>query len=148
MKLVKLNHLNARNVDPWINGIFDSIFNDSSTLSSFNSQTSSKSKPSVNISENDNAFEIELAVPGFNKEDFKINLEKQLLTISMDKKEVKEEKQYNKREFTYESFSRSFTLPENVDGENISAEYVDGILKVLIAKKEEEKEKVRMINVK
>lgn len=148
MTLVKLNNLHSRNIDPWFNGIFDSIFNDSSTLSSFNSRTSSISKPSVNISEDENAFEIEFAIPGFKKEDFKINLEKLLLTISLEKKEEKEEKQYNKREFIYESFSRSFTLPENADGEKISAEYVDGILKVLIAKKEEEKEKVRMISVK
>ena len=148
MTLVKLNNLNTRDIDPWINGIFDSIFNDSSTLSSFSSQASSISKPLVNISEDENAFEIELAVPGFKKEDFKINLEKLVLTISLDKKEDKEEKQYNKREFVYKSFSRSFTLPENSDGEKISAEYVDGILKVFIAKKEEEKEKIRMINVK
>lgn len=146
MTLVKLNNLNTRSIDPWINGIFDSIFNDSSTLSSFSSQASSISKPLVNISEDENAFEIELAVPGFKKEDFKINLEKLVLTISLGKKEDKEEKQYNKREFVYESFSRSFTLPENSDGEKISAEYVDGILKVFIAKKE--KEKIRMINVK
>ena len=148
MKLVKLNNLNSRSIDPWINGIFDSIFNDSSSLSSFNSQEAPISKPSVNISENEHTFEIELAAPGFNKEDFKINLEGQLLTISMDRKEVQDEKQYNKREFTYESFSRSFTLPENADGEKISAEYVNGILKVLIPKNEEEKEKVRMIDVK
>jgi HSP20 family protein len=148
MTLVKLNNLHSRNIDPWFNGIFDSIFNDSSTLSSFNSKTSSISRPSVNISEDEKAFEIELVAPGFKKEEFKINLEKALLTISLEKKEEKEEKQYNKREFTFESFSRSFTLPENADGEKISAEYVDGILKVVIAKKEEEKEKVRMISVK
>jgi HSP20 family protein len=148
MTLVKLNNLHSRNIDPWFNGIFDSIFNDSSTLSSFNPKTSSISKPSVNISEDEKAFEIELVAPGFKKEEFKINLEKALLTISLEKKEEKEEKQYNKREFTFESFSRSFTLPENADGEKISAEYVDGILKVVIAKKEEEKEKVRMISVK
>lgn len=148
MTLVKLNNLHSRNLDPWFNGIFDSIFNDSSTLSSFNSRMSKISNPSVNISEDENAFEIEFAVPGFKKEDFKINLNKSLLTVSFEKKEEKEEKRYNKREFTYESFSKSFTIPENADGEKISAEYVDGILKVLIAKKEEEKEKIRKISVK
>lgn len=148
MTLVKLNNLHSRNIDPWLNGIFDSIFDDSSSLSNFNSKSYSISRPLVNISEDENAFEIEFAVPGFKKEDFKINLEKQLLTISLEKKEEKEKKQYNKREFNYESFSRSFTLPENTDGEKISAEYIDGILKVLITKKEEEKEKVRMISVK
>lgn len=148
MTLVKLNNLDTRNIDPWIHGIFDSLFNDSSTLSNFNSKSSSISRPSVNISEDEKAFEIELAAPGFKKEEFKINLEKALLTISLDKKEDKEEKQFNKREFIFESFSRSFTLPENADGEKISAEYVDGILKVLIAKKVEEKEKIRLIDVK
>jgi HSP20 family protein len=148
MTLVKLNNLNTRSIDPWINGIFDSIFNDSSTLSSFNAQAA-KARPLVNISENEQGFEIEMAVPGFKKEDIKINLEKLLLTISLDKKEEEEEgKRYNKREFHLEAFSRSFTLPENIDGEKVSAEYTDGILKVFISKKEEEKEKVRVINVK
>ncbi len=148
MTLVKFNNSKPRSIDPWINGIFDSIFSDSSTLSSFNANASSLGKPSVNISENEKAFEIDMAVPGFKKEDFKINLEKQVLTISGDKKEDKAEKHYNKREFIYQSFSRSFTLPENTDGEKISAEYIDGILKVFITKKEEEKEKARVIDVK
>ena len=149
MTLVKLNNLNTRSIDPWINGIFDSIFNDSSTLSSFNAQVA-KTRPSVNISEHAQGFEIEMAVPGFRKEDFKINLEKLSLTIAVDKAERKEEegKRYNKREFYFEAFTRSFTLPESIDGEKISADYIDGILKVSIAKKKEEKEKVRVIDVK
>jgi HSP20 family protein len=147
MTLVKLN--NTRNIYPWINGIFDSFFNDSSTLQNFNAKIA-KTRPSVNIAENEQGFEIEMAIPGFKKEDFKINLEQSLLTISLDKKEEKEVegKHYNKREFHFEAFSRSFTLPEIIDGEKISAEYTDGILKVLIAKKEEEKEKIRVIAVK
>lgn len=147
MTLVKLN--NHRNIDPWIHGIFDSFFNDSSTLQNFNAKVS-KTKPSVNIAETEQGFEIEMATPGFKKEDFKINLEKSLLTISSERKEEEEVegKHYNKREFNFEAFSRSFTLPENVDGEKISAEYTDGILKVFIAKKEEEKDKTRVIDVK
>lgn len=148
MTLVKLN--NHRSTDPWINGIFDSFFSDSSTLQNFNAKIA-KTKPSVNISETNLGFEIEMATPGFKKEDFKINLEKSLLTISSERKEEEEEvegKHYNKREFNFEAFSRSFTLPEIADGEKISAEYTDGILKVFIAKKEEEKEKTRMIDVK
>jgi len=149
MTLVKLNNLNTRSIDPWINGIFDSIFHDSSSLSSFNTRSTS-SRPSVNISENEKEFDIEMAVPGFKKEDFKINLEKSVLTISLAKSEKKEEedKRYSKREFYFETFSRSFTLPENVDEEKVSAEYIDGILKVSISKKEVEIEKVRVIDVK
>ncbi len=149
MTLVKFNNRNTRTIDPWINGIFDSFFNDSSTLESFNARVA-KARPMVNISESEQAFEIEMAVPGFKKEDFKINLEKQTLTISLEKEEEKEtvSKRYSKREFHVQAFSRSFTLPENIDSEKISAEYVDGILKVFISKKEEAKEKVRVINVK
>src|SRR5690606_4773537 len=148
MTLVKLN--NHRSTDPWINGIFDSFFSDSSTLQNFNAKIA-KTKPSVNISETNLGFEIEMATPGFKKEDFKINLEKSLLTISSERKEEEEEvegKHYNKREFNVEAFSRSVTLPEIADGEKISAEYTDGIVKVVIAKKEDEKEKTRMIDVK
>lgn len=149
MTLVKFNNRNTRTIDPWINGIFDSFFNDSSTLEKFNAQVA-KATPMVNISESEQGFEIEVVVPGLKKEDFKINLEKLSLTISLEREEEKEieGKRYSKREYYVESFSRSFTLPENIDSEKISAEYVDGILKVFISKKEEEKEKVRVINVR
>src|SRR5690554_6383762 len=114
----------------------------------FNARSPS-TRPSVNISENEKEFDIEMAVPGFKKEDFKINLEKSVLTVSLAKSEKKKEesKRYSKREFYFETFSSSFTLPENVDEEKVSAEYIDGILKVSISKKEEEIEKVRVIDV-
>lgn len=146
MTLVKLNNRNVRGMEPWINGFFDSFFNDSSSLSNF--KTSAMNRPSVNVSEDENGFEIEMAVPGFKKDDFKINLEDSLLTISVDKEEEKEDKRYNRREFSYTAFSRSFTLPEAIDDEKVSAEYTDGILKISIAKKEEEKAKARLIEVK
>lgn len=146
MTLVKLNNRNVRGMEPWINGFFDSFFNDSSSLSNF--KTSAMNRPSVNVSEDENGFEIEMAVPGFKKDDFKINLEDSLLTISVDKEEEKEDKRYNRREFSYTAFSRSFTLPEAIDDEKVSAEYTDGILKISIAKKEEEKAKARLIDVK
>lgn len=94
--------------------------------------------PSVNIKEVDTAYNIEMAVPGFKKEDFKISLDRNVLTISSEKKEEKEDKneKFTRREYNYQSFSRSFTLPENSNAENISAEYKDGILKVSIPKKE------------
>lgn len=100
--------------------------------------------PSVNIKENENEFSLEVAAPGLEKEDFKIELHNDLLTISSEKKmenEVKEGEHFTKREFSYQSFSRSFTLPQTADGDKINANYEKGILKVSIPKKEEAKPK-------
>ena len=100
--------------------------------------------PSVNIMEDENGYQIELAVPGFSKNDFKIELDNDVLTISSDKKEEKKDKkneEYMRREFCYQSFSRSFDLPDNVDGEKIEANYKDGILKVSVPIREEAKQK-------
>jgi HSP20 family protein len=100
--------------------------------------------PSVNIKEDENGFEVEMAAPGFEKKDFKIDLNNNLLTISSEKKienETKEGQQFTRREYSYQSFSRSFTLPNLVDSEKITAKYENGILKVVIPKKEEAKPK-------
>ncbi len=100
--------------------------------------------PSVNIKENTEAFTVEVAAPGFNKSDFKLELNHDLLTISSEKKvenETKEGEQFTKREFSYQSFSRSFTLPQTADGEKIEASYEHGILTVCIPKREEAKPK-------
>jgi HSP20 family protein len=100
-----------------------------------------QSLPAVNIQENAKEFNIEFAVPGFNKNDFKINIETNVLTISAEKKEEKKEEnsRFTRREFNYNTFSRSFTLPQSVDTETINAKYTDGILKLQIPKKEEAK---------
>lgn len=98
-------------------------------------------RPSANIIDNDESFEIALAVPGMNKKDFNIDLDEDLLTIS-SKIEKKDEKKYSKREFNYNNFSRSFSLPELIDRENINAEYKNGILKLTLPKKEEAKAKL------
>jgi HSP20 family protein len=98
--------------------------------------------PSVNIKENDDEFEVELAAPGLVKSDFNIELNKDLMTISSEKKtenETNEGKQFARREFSYQSFSRSFYLPNSADAEKIKARYENGILKVSIPKKEEAK---------
>lgn len=97
--------------------------------------------PPVNISESDNGYLVELAVPGLNKEDFKINLDRNVMTVSAEKsnEETEEKTNYSKREFSYQSFSRSFTLPSAANLEGISASYQDGVLKVNIAKKDEAK---------
>jgi len=129
-KSLQRNH----NVDPWLNDVFDTFFSDNGLRRSFFSKV-----PSVNISEKDNGFEVELATPGLKKEDFSISVEKNILTVSAEKKEEKEveDKKYSKREFNYTSFSRSFTLPENIDEESIDAKYENGILSISLNKKEE-----------
>ena len=105
--------------------------------------------PAVNVVENKDNFRLDFSVPGFSKGDFNVKLDGNILTISGEKKnEVKkEEENYTMREFTHNSFNRSFTLPETVNGSQISAEYVDGILKVMLPKKEEVKQKAIDIKV-
>jgi HSP20 family protein len=99
--------------------------------------------PAVNIKENDNGFEVEMAVPGMSKDDFRINLENNTLCISSEKKteNEKNEGNYSRKEFSYQSFSRSFTLPLSADEGSIKAKYENGILKVEIPKREESKPK-------
>ena len=98
-----------------------------------------KSVPAVNIAEGDNEFTIEVAAPGFDKKDFKIDLENDRLTISSawesDDKDKNE--RYTRKEFNYNEFSRTFTLPDTVDNEKITAKHSEGILFVNIPKKEE-----------
>lgn len=97
--------------------------------------------PSVNIFESKDDFKLSLAAPGMKKSDFKIDVTGNLLTISSEKEEKKEEKEenYSREEYNYSSFSRSFTLPEEVNKEKIDATYVDGVLKLVLPKKEEAK---------
>lgn len=94
--------------------------------------------PSVNITENEKAFNVEMAAPGLEKKDFKIELENKTLVISSEKEEETNEsgKDYKRQEFSYRSFSRSFQLPEDVLADKIKAKYEDGILKLEIPKKE------------
>lgn len=108
-----------------------------------NFSTTSSSIPAVNIRETPDSFEVEMAAPGMAKKDFRIELDNNLLTISSEKKQENEQKEgdrYTKREFSYQSFQRSFSLPKNVvDDEKIKARYEDGVLRLSIPKKEEAK---------
>ena len=101
--------------------------------------------PAVNIKETDAEFDVELAAPGFKKGDLKVDIDNNVLTISAEKKEEKEEenKRFTRKEFSYSSFSRSFTLPQSVNADKIDAKYNDGILKLIIPKKEEAKAKAK-----
>ena len=96
--------------------------------------------PAINVIENDSNYEIELAAPGMRKEDFHVTMEDGILTIEGTTKNEKEEKarRYTRREFTTRSFTKSFTLPKNVDMEEMKAKYDDGILRLTMVKKEKE----------
>ena len=105
--------------------------------------------PAVNIHETNEGYHVELNVPGRNKEDFKINVENGLLTISFEKQEEVENKDYKtiRREFSHTSFKRSFSLDEKVNAENIQAKYDNGILKLFLPKKEEVKTAPKQITI-
>jgi HSP20 family protein len=107
--------------------------------------------PSVNISDTNDNFIVEMAIPGLKKSDFNINVEDDVLTISAEiNEEHKEEvaRNYSRREFGYSSFKRTFSLPESVETEKITAQYNDGILNLTLPKREEAKQKPsRMITV-
>lgn len=134
---------------PVLPTILDDFFRDWSTTNFSDTNTT---LPAVNIKEDDNAFTVEVAVPGMEKKDFHIDLEDNILTISSEKKvENKEEKDnYTRKEYSYQSFKRSFTLPKNVvDSDKIGAQYKNGELIIAIPKREEAKPKpARLIEVK
>jgi HSP20 family protein len=109
--------------------------------------------PSVNLKETDTKLMIDLAAPGLRKEDFKVEIDNNLLVISCEKEETKEEtskkEDYVRREFNYQSFYRSFSLPDYVDENKIEANYKDGILHVTISKKAGAKKKeAKTISIK
>ena len=95
--------------------------------------------PAVNIKEDETGFELEFAIPGQKKEDFNVEIDEHVMTVSMETRTEDETKEENftRREFSYQSFKRSFTLPETVDEDKIEASYNDGILKFRLPKKDE-----------
>lgn len=147
MTLVKFNPTQRNNGSllPGFNDVFDSIFNDTF----FNDRMVTR-VPAANISESEDHYHVELAAPGLKKEDFKISLERNVLNISVEQQKHNHntQKNYSKREFSYNSFVRSFTLPESANEESIEASYTDGVLKIDIAKREEAKMVRRQIDIK
>ena len=136
--------------NPLIDRFFDTDLFD---WTSKNYSKTNTTLPSVNVKESDNEFSIEVAAPGFDKTDFKIEVHNDVLTVSSEKQtenETKDESErYTKREFSYQSFSRSFSLPLTADGDKVEAVYDKGILTVSIPKKEEAKPKApRAIEIK
>lgn len=138
MALVKTNY-------PLFGNLFDDFFG--TELADWRNQNFSATNttlPKVNIKEDESGFVVEMAAPGMKKGDFKINVDNSLLTISSQKQEEQKEgegEKYTRREFAYQAFTRSFTLPNSADADKVSASYNDGILTVTIPKKEEAKPK-------
>jgi HSP20 family protein len=128
---------------PAFPSFFDNLFSrDLMDWNNSNFSSTNSTIPAVNIKETDESFLIEVAAPGLAKENFKLNLDRNRLTISSEQKTEGNEndKKYSRREFSYQSFVRSFTLLEgSVDGDRITAKYTDGILLVTLPKREEVK---------
>lgn len=106
-------------------------------------------QPAVNVIETPTGFRLELAAPGLSKEDFKINLQKNVLSISAQKEDRKEQEHENvhRREFSFGSFERSFRLPEAIDTDLLTANYEQGVLRIELTKKSEKAPEVKTIDI-
>lgn len=116
----------------------------------FNILASDVDIPPINIKEEEKYYEVELAAPGFTKDQFEVELNQDFLTISVNRKEEKEQKEdnYISREFNYHAFSRSITIPENVDTKKeIKAHYENGVLKIQLNKKPNSSQKTKIVRV-
>ncbi|TBO42824.1 Hsp20/alpha crystallin family protein [Pedobacter kyonggii] len=145
MTLVKFNpEKKNSSLLPGFNDIFESVLGDT-----FFTDRRLSNVPAVNISESADHYHIELAAPGLKKDDFRVSVERDMLTISTETKNenLSEGRTYNRKEYNYSAFTRSFTLPESADIEKISASYNDGILKLELPKKEEAKAVARQIEI-
>ncbi|HQV00788.1 MAG: Hsp20/alpha crystallin family protein [Bacteroidia bacterium] len=136
MTLLKFNNNLAKHFDarPVFNELYNELFEN------FGPMHKMHTVPTVNISESDDKFNIALAAPGLNKEDFNVNVQQGVLTISAEQKSEDKEgtAKFTRREYSYTKFSRSFTLPETVKADNISATYLNGVLSLDIPKIESE----------
>ncbi len=150
MSIIKRNN---SDVFPFIPSLFNDVFTrDLWNWGLNNNSTTNTTIPAVNIKETKESFEVEMAAPGMNKEDFRVELDGNMLTITSEKKseyENKEDENYSRKEFSFQSFQRTFQLPkEVVDVDKIGAKYENGILHLVIPKKEEAKPKpARMIQI-
>lgn len=135
--MAMLPSITRKSFGPFLSDFFDDDF--FPVLTGRNS-----SMPAVNIKENEKAYTLELAVPGIDKKDLKIDINEDVLTISHESKSETEETKegYKRKEFSYSSFCRSFYIPDNVNTDKIGASYKDGVLSVELPKMEEEKSKL------
>lgn len=133
---------------PTANTFFDNFFRDDDGF--FPTVVRDRTVPAVNVSEDEKSFKVELAAPGMTREDFHVEVERNMLIIRSEKEEKKEEEEKNwtKKEYNYTSFERSFWMPENVLANKVSAAYKDGILTITLPKKEVEVKQTKAIEVK
>jgi HSP20 family protein len=134
-----------------LNSLVDDIFSEFPVIfkNDFNNQQRKGSVP-VNVKESATGYQLEVIAPGFEKEDFRINLEKDLMTISCEKK-IEEKKETDKQirnEYGYSSFKRSFTIDSTIDATNIDASYINGVLTLNLPKKEVVKASAKEIIIK
>jgi HSP20 family protein len=144
MTLLKTNY---RPVNGAFTNLFDELFNELPALG--NNFTIGRNLPPVNIVETGEAYHLELNAPGRNKEDFKINVDNGMLTISFEKKEdvQNDDVKAVRREFSFQRFKRSFSLDDKIDTGSIQAKYENGLLKLLLPKKAEVKEAAKQIAI-
>lgn len=145
-------NLIKRNPENWLPSVFDDMFRNDWLGGTTGVNRVGTSIPAVNIQETDDFFMVEVAAPGKSREDFQIELDNDLLTISSEDQKENEVKdnsgKYTRKEFSYSSFRRSFSLPESVDIERIGASYKNGVLEISLPKKEEAKpQPKRMIEI-
>jgi HSP20 family protein len=134
----------------YVPAYWDDFFNDR-VFNNFNNNQCNHTSPAVNVIEEDKGFRIEVAVPGLSRDDFNIEVDNDVLTISSVEKEKKEDKKHNytRREFSYRSFKRSFQLPETIDQDQIQASHEAGVLSLNLPKKDEVVQKApKQIEVK
>lgn len=145
MTLVKVNNGFSKSID----GMMKDLFNEFPSAVSKTVREDVLYFPPVNIIDKEASYSIELAAPGFEKADFNVKLDNNILTISTEKKEENQSStdKLVRREFSYKSFKRSFTVDEKIDTENISAKYENGILKLELPKKENVKASAKDINI-
>ena len=148
MTLLKRTGTTTTPTSPAFSNLLENFFNNDwgDLFSEFQGET----VPAVNVKEDNDKYNIEVAVPGMEKKDFDVSVENGVLNISARHEEKDEDtnENFTRREFSYRSFRRSFTLPESVKDEDIQAKYEEGILRIMIPKKEEaKKEDTRKIEI-
>lgn len=137
--------MNLSRRNNWLPSVFEDMFNENWLAENTRNLQIGKNIPAVNIKETNEDFSVEVAAPGMQKEDFKIELDNNLLSISTEIKEEHEsedktdEGKFTRREFSYSSFKRSFTLPDSIDAQKIDASYENGVLNIHLPKREEAK---------
>lgn len=146
---MRLSKRNSRNHYPTFNNLLEGFLN-----TDLNHTHNRKNVPAVNIIESEDSFNIEVALPGISKKDVNIDIDDNLLTISREVKEEKVEQskeketvKYTRKEFSFKSFKRTFSLPDTIDADSISASAKDGILVITLPKKEEAKIVKRTIKI-